>query len=103
MGKLIVFLILGFMAYAVLKQLLMVVRFFEPKQQQQQQQNQKNSREPETVDSATSEAVSAKEEAGHDWVEEIKRAYDLFNAGALTKEEFEQVKAQLLARVGSDG
>ena len=101
MGKLIVFLILGFMAYAVLKQLLMVVRFFEPKQQQQQ--NQKNSREPETVDSATSEAVSAKEEAGHDWVEEIKRAYDLFNAGALTKEEFEQVKAQLLARVGSDG
>lgn len=100
MGKLIVFLILGFMAYAVLKQLLMVVRFFEPKQQQQQ--NQKNSREPETVDMATSEAVSAKVEGGRDWVEEIKRAYDLFNTGALTKEEFEQVKAQLLASVGTE-
>lgn len=99
MGKLIFFLILGFMAYAVLKQLLIVVRFFEPKPQQQQ--NQKNSREPETVDVATPEAVLAKVEGGRDWVEEIKRAYDLFNAGALTKEEFEQVKAQLLARVGT--
>jgi len=100
MGKLIVFLILGFMAYAVLKQLLMVVRLFEPKQQQQQ--NQKSSPEPETVDVATPEVVSANVEGARDWVEEIKRAYDLFNTGALTKEEFEQVKAQLLARVGTE-
>lgn len=62
------------MAYAVLKQLLIVVRFFEPKPQQQQ--NQKNSREPETKDVATPEAVLAKVEGGRDWVEEIKRAYD---------------------------
>lgn len=100
MGKLIVFLIFGFIAYAVLKQLLMVVRFFEPKQQLQQ--NQKGSPEPETVDVATPEVVSVKTKSGRDWGEDIKRAYDLFSTGALTKEEFEQVKAQLLARVGTE-
>lgn len=98
MGKVIVFLILGFMAYAVLKQLLRVVRFFEPKQQQHQP---KRSPEPETVDVATPEVVSARVESGRDWAEEIKRSYDLFKTGALTKEEFEQVKTQLLARVGA--
>lgn len=103
MGKLIVILILGFMAYAVLKQLLRVVRFFEPTQQQQQQQ-EKRSPEPETVDVATREVVAAKVQLhGQDWGEEVKRSYDLFRAGALTKEEFEQVKAQLLARVGAEG
>lgn len=99
MGKLIVFLILGFMAYAVLAQLLRVVRFLEPKKQQQ---NQTSTPEPETVEVATPEVVSDKVEGGCDWVEEIKRAYDLFKTGALTKEEFEQVKTQLLARVGTD-
>ncbi|MEX3926734.1 hypothetical protein AB4Y36_22255 [Paraburkholderia sp. BR10936] len=98
MGKLIVILILGFMAYAVLKQLLRVVRFFEPTQQQQQQ---KRSSELETVDVATREVVPAKKEAGQDWTDEVKRSYDLFATGALTKEEFEQVKAQLLAKVGA--
>jgi len=100
MGKLIVFLILGFMAYAVLKQLLRVVRYFEPKQQQQQR---KRSPEPETVDVTASEVVPAKVEGGQDWAEEIKRSYDLFKTGALSKEEFEQVKAQLLARAGIAG
>ena len=98
MGKLIVFLILGFMAYAVLKQLMSVLRFFEPKQPQQQQ---KGSPVPETVDMTTPEVVSANAEGGQDWAEEIKRSYDLFKAGALTNEEFEQLKAQLLARVGA--
>lgn len=101
MGKLIVFLIFGFMAFAVLKQLLRVVRFFEPKQQQRQQQ-QKRSPESETADVATPEVVPAKVEGSQDWVEEIKRSYDLFKTGALTKEEFEQVKAQVLARVGAE-
>lgn len=103
MGKLIVFLILGFMAYAVLKQLLRVVRFFEPKQQQQQQQQQqKHSPEPETVEVATTDVMSAKAGGCQDWAEKIKRSYDLFKTGALTKEEFEQVKAQLLAKVGAE-
>jgi hypothetical protein len=97
-GKLIVFLILGFMAYAVLKQLLRVVRFFEPNQQQQQQKHRPG---PETVDVATREVVPAKMQGGQDWAEEVKRSYDLFKAGALTREEFEQVKAQLLAKVGA--
>lgn len=96
MGKLIVFLILGFMAYAVLKQLLRVARFFEPNQRQ------KRSPEPETVDVATREVAPAKVEGGQDWAEEVKRSYDLFKAGALTKEEFEQVKAQLLSKVGAE-
>jgi hypothetical protein len=95
-GKLIVFLIFGFMAFAVLKQLLRVVRFFEPKQQRER------SPEPEIVDAATLEVVSAKVDGGQDWAEEIKRSYDLFKTGALTKEEFEQVKAQVLARVGAE-
>ncbi|RKF36729.1 hypothetical protein [Paraburkholderia fungorum] len=97
MGKLIVFLILGFMAYAVLKQLLRVVHFFEPSQQQQTR-----SPEPGTVSVATPDVVPAKVEGGLDWAEEIKRTYDLFKTGALTEEEFEQVKVQLLARVGAE-
>jgi hypothetical protein len=97
MGKLIIFLILGFMAYAVLKQLLRVVRFFEPKQQQQ-----KRLAELQTAEVSTPKVVPAKIERGQDWAEEIKRSYDLFKTGALTKEEFEQVKAQLLARVGAE-
>lgn len=96
MGKLIVLLILGFMAYAVLKPLLRIVRFLEPTQQQQ-----KRSPGPETVHVAAREVVPAKMKDGQDWVDEVKRLYDLFKAGALTKEEFEQVKAQLLARVGA--
>ncbi|CAE6767037.1 hypothetical protein R70006_03763 [Paraburkholderia domus] len=99
MGKLIVFLIFGFMAFAVLKQLLRVVRFFEPKQQQPQQ---KRSPEQETPDVPTPEVVSAMVDGSQDWAEEIKRSYDLFKTGALTKEEFEQVKAQVLARVGAE-
>jgi hypothetical protein len=95
-GKLIVFLIFGFMAFAVLKQLLKVVRFFEPKQQQQ-----KRSPEPEMACVATPDGLPAKVEGSQDWVEEIKRSYDLFKTGALTKEEFEQVKAQVLARGGA--
>lgn len=101
MGKLIVFLIFGFMAFAVLKQLLRVVRFFEPKPQQGQKQ-QMRSPEAATADVATSEVVLEKLDGSQDWVEEIKRAYDLFKTGALTKEEFEQVKAQVLARVGAE-
>jgi hypothetical protein len=100
-GKLIVFLILGFMAFAVLKQLLRVARFFEPKQQQRQQR-QKRSPEPETAGAIAPEGVSAKIEGSRDWVEEIERSYDLCKTGALTKEEFEQVKAQVLARVGAE-
>lgn len=100
MGKLIVFLIFGFMAFAVLKQLLRVVRFFEPKPQQGQKQ-QMRSPEAATADVATPDGLPAKVEGSQDWVEEIKRSYDLFKTGALTKEEFEQVKAQVLARGGA--
>lgn len=93
MGKLIIFLIFAFMAYAVLKQLLRVVRFFEPNQRPP---------EAETVDVAAREVAAAGTKTGQDWADEVKRSYDLFKAGVLTKEEFEQVKAQVLARVAAN-
>lgn len=96
MGKLILFLILGFMAYAVLKQLLSVLRFFEPKKQQP---NQKSSLKTAGVDAGLQSDISPKE--CKDWPEEIKSCYDLFKSGALTEDEFKLVKAQLLATVGT--
>lgn len=98
MGKLIVFLIFGFMAYAVLKQMLKVVRFFEPKPQPKTQQTAQ-----QTVDVTARDVTGPNADETQDWADEVKRAYDLFKAGALSQEEFEQVKVQLLARVGIAG
>jgi hypothetical protein len=97
MGKLIVFLILGFMLYAVLKQLLRVTRFFEAKPQPQRQ---RRSYEQGTVDVSAREVVSAKAGGCH-WVEEIVRSYELFKSGALTEEEFKHVKNKLLSSAGA--
>ncbi|MBN3723137.1 hypothetical protein [Burkholderia sp. Ac-20379] len=96
MGKLIVFLILGFIAYSVLKQILKVARLFEPRQRQERQLG------PEMVDVATPQVGASKTASAQDWADEVKRSYELFKAGALTKEEFENVKAQLLEKVGAE-
>jgi hypothetical protein len=96
MGKLIVFLIFGFIAYSVLKQLVKVAHFVEPTQRQERQPN------PETVDVVMPEVGAPKAAGAQDWADEVKRSYDLFKAGALTKEEFEHVKSQLLAKVGTE-
>jgi|AraplaCL_Col_mMS_1032034.scaffolds.fasta_scaffold01535_3 hypothetical protein len=98
MGKLIVFLILAFMAYAVLKQMLKVVRFFEPKPQREMQPTER-----QTVDVAARDVTGPNADGTPDWADEVKRAYDLFKTGALSQEEFEQVKVQLLARAGIAG
>ncbi|WP_163013080.1 hypothetical protein [Burkholderia stabilis] len=96
MGRLIVFLILGFVAYSVLKQSQKVARVFEPPQRRACRP------EPETLDVVTREGQARPTTNAQDWADEVKRSYDLFKAGALTKEEFEQVKTQLLAKVGAE-
>ena len=96
MGRLIVFLILAFIAYSVLKQSLKVARFFEPTKQCER------GTERERPDVATSGPGADQTTGARDWADEVQRSYDLFKAGALTQEEFEQVKAQLLAKVGTE-
>ncbi|KER73818.1 hypothetical protein HR51_01665 [Burkholderia cepacia] len=96
MGKLIVFLIFGFIAYSVLKQLMKAARFLEPTRQQESQS------EPETGGVATPEVRASKTAGAQDWADGVRRSYDLFKTGALTKEEFEYVKAQFLEKIGTE-
>lgn len=96
MGRLIVFLILGFIAYSVLKQSLKVARFFEPTKRHACRP------ERERLDVAQSGTGEDPTTGARDWADEVQRSYDLFKAGALTKEEFEQVKAQLLSKIGTE-